>query len=174
VIAISPVHWRADCCPARSYNIRPIVEYAFRGVSIEPFPGNALIKIQYLPHRKHITSPLQRPTNRNCCLLHAAYGTHNHKCEQKSQYLKGRDGGVYRYICAVMGQTEGALTVSVILRLHGTRKFINVITKACQYPDAMQSTLFHPLSLQPTLGPHAISSFQSSPLKFSIHFCCLP
>jgi hypothetical protein len=44
VIAISPVHWRADCCLATSYNIRPIVACPYRGAFIEPLPSNALRK----------------------------------------------------------------------------------------------------------------------------------
>jgi hypothetical protein len=42
MIAISPVHWRADCCLATNYNIRPIDACAFRCVFIEPLPKNVL------------------------------------------------------------------------------------------------------------------------------------
>jgi hypothetical protein len=44
VIAISPVHWRAGCCLATSYNIRPIVACEYRGMFIEPLPSNVLNK----------------------------------------------------------------------------------------------------------------------------------
>jgi hypothetical protein len=36
------VHWRADCCLATSYNIRPIVACAYRGGFIDPLPDNVL------------------------------------------------------------------------------------------------------------------------------------
>jgi hypothetical protein len=42
VIAVSPVQWRTDCCLATSYNIRPIVACAYRGVFIKPLPTNGL------------------------------------------------------------------------------------------------------------------------------------
>jgi hypothetical protein len=42
VIPTQRVHWRADCCLAMSYNIRPIVACAYRGMFIEPISGNAL------------------------------------------------------------------------------------------------------------------------------------
>jgi hypothetical protein len=38
------VHWRADCCLAMSYNIRPIVACAYRGMFIEPLSSNDLSK----------------------------------------------------------------------------------------------------------------------------------
>jgi hypothetical protein len=38
------VQWRADCCLEMSYNIRPTVAYAYRGVFIEPLRSNALRK----------------------------------------------------------------------------------------------------------------------------------
>jgi hypothetical protein len=43
-IAIQRVHWRADYCLPTSYNFRPIVASAYRGVLIEPLPSNALSK----------------------------------------------------------------------------------------------------------------------------------
>jgi hypothetical protein len=42
VRATSPVSWRANSCLATSYNIRPTVACAYRGVFIEPLSGNAL------------------------------------------------------------------------------------------------------------------------------------
>jgi hypothetical protein len=42
VASLLVYHWRNDCCLATSYNIRPIVACAYRGVFIEPLPGNAL------------------------------------------------------------------------------------------------------------------------------------
>jgi hypothetical protein len=44
VIATQRVHWRANCCLAESYKIRPIVAGAYRGMFIEKFPNNALSK----------------------------------------------------------------------------------------------------------------------------------
>jgi hypothetical protein len=44
VTATQPAHWRADRCLTTSYNIRPIVVYAYRGMFIEPLPSNALSK----------------------------------------------------------------------------------------------------------------------------------
>jgi hypothetical protein len=44
VTATQPAHWRADRCLATSYNIRPIVACAYRGVFMEPLPNNALSK----------------------------------------------------------------------------------------------------------------------------------
>jgi hypothetical protein len=42
VTANQPAYWRADCCLATTYNIRPIVSCAYRGVFIEPLRSNAL------------------------------------------------------------------------------------------------------------------------------------
>jgi hypothetical protein len=42
VITISPVRWRAGCCLATSFIIRPFVACAYRGVFTGPLPGNAL------------------------------------------------------------------------------------------------------------------------------------
>jgi hypothetical protein len=44
VRVISPAHWRFDCCLGTSFNIRPIVACAFRGVFIKPFHNNVLSK----------------------------------------------------------------------------------------------------------------------------------
>jgi hypothetical protein len=41
-ITISPVHWRADCCLAASYNFRPIAACVYCGVFMEPLSANAL------------------------------------------------------------------------------------------------------------------------------------
>jgi hypothetical protein len=41
VTATQLAHWRADRCLTRSYNIRPIVACAYRGVFIELLPSNA-------------------------------------------------------------------------------------------------------------------------------------
>jgi hypothetical protein len=51
VIAISPVHWRPDCCLATSYNSRPIVACAYRGVFIEPLPVNAFTCYNTFPRK---------------------------------------------------------------------------------------------------------------------------
>jgi hypothetical protein len=44
VTATQSAHWRVDGCLATSYNIRPIVACAYRGVFIQPLPSNALSK----------------------------------------------------------------------------------------------------------------------------------
>jgi hypothetical protein len=44
VTATQLVHWRSDCCLATSYNIRPTIACANRGVFIEPLPSNVLSK----------------------------------------------------------------------------------------------------------------------------------
>jgi hypothetical protein len=44
VIDTQLIHWCADCYLETSYNIRPIIACAYRGVFIEPLPGNDLSK----------------------------------------------------------------------------------------------------------------------------------
>jgi hypothetical protein len=44
VTATQPAHWRVDWYVATSYNIRPIVACAYRGVFIEPLPSSVLSK----------------------------------------------------------------------------------------------------------------------------------
>jgi hypothetical protein len=58
LISISPVHWRAVCCLATSYNIRPIVASAYGGVFIEPLRSNTLSKsVKILSFRLFIDLP---------------------------------------------------------------------------------------------------------------------
>jgi hypothetical protein len=44
VTATQLVHWRADCCLPKSYNILSTVACRYRGVFIELLPGDALSK----------------------------------------------------------------------------------------------------------------------------------
>jgi hypothetical protein len=48
-----PAYWRAGRCLATNYTIRPIFARAYRGVSIEQLPSNALSK-SIIIWRRHI------------------------------------------------------------------------------------------------------------------------